>query len=527
MIHLTGSAPDMKTKLWLGLTLSLAALGAARAQDTKPAPGTPDPALISHGEYLTTAGDCAACHTAPGGQKFAGGLYMDTPFGPISTPNITPDKETGIGNITDDQFYRVFHAGIGMKGEPLYPVMPYPWYTKVTRDDVLAIKAYLFSLAPVHAPRKPLKLVFPFNVRDGLYAWQAAFFVEGTFKPDPKLSPQENRGAYLVEGLEHCGECHNGNNLLGDTKWSARLRGGPIDNWYAPNISSDKQEGIGKYSDEQIFQYLKTGAAPGMGVVAGPMAQTVHESLRHLTDDDLHDIVLYLKTTPPKEGYKPEKIAPNSDKMVVDAQSYLNYCASCHGQDGKGLRGSVPALAGNGAVTAQGPETVIRVVLGGINAKDSYSPMPAIGARMSDVDVANAVNYIRASWGNAAPAHAGPGLVGELRADTKTVLAMNDSRGCPPVADPDLAKVIGGEEAQATLKATNLGNVLQNSEKLIGLVRQGAPKAQQADIINALTLGYCPVVAADKSRPTQAQKSELLDEFAERVYTQLVSNGRD
>jgi mono/diheme cytochrome c family protein len=517
----------MKPNLWLGLTLSLAAAGAARADDTKPAPGAADAALISRGQYLATAGDCAACHTAPGGAKFAGGLYMNTPFGPISTPNITPDKETGIGNITDDQFYRVFHAGIGMKGEPLYPVMPYPWYTKVTRDDVMAIKAYLFTLQPVHAPRKPLKLAFPFNVRDGLYAWQAVFFTEGTFKPNPKLSPQENRGAYLVEGLEHCGECHNGNNLLGNTKWSARLQGGPIDKWYAPNISSDKTEGIGKFSDEQIFQYLKTGAAPGLGVVAGPMAQTVHESLRHLTDDDLHDIVLFLKTTPPKEGFTPRKAAPGNVRVAVDAQSYLTYCASCHQQNGKGLGDSVPSLVGNGAVTAQGPETVIKVVLGGIEAKTTYSAMPAIGARMTDQEIADAVNYIRQAWSNAAPAEAGPGLVGELRRDTHTLLAMNDPRGCPPVADPGLAKVIGEAEAQATLKSTSLENILQNTEKLIMLVHQGDPKAQQADIINALTLGYCPMVAADKTLPTQAQKSEALDEFAERVYTQLVSNGRD
>jgi mono/diheme cytochrome c family protein len=523
----------MMPKPWLATAAAafaavVVAAPAFAADTTAPAaaPG-PDAALIARGKYLTTAGDCAACHTAPNGPQFAGGLYMDTPFGPISTPNITPDKDTGIGNITDDQFYRVFHQGIGMKGEPLYPVMPYPWFTKVTRDDVLAIKAYLFSLQPVHAPRKPLKLIFPFNIRDALYAWDAVFFKEGTFKPNPSESPQVNRGAYLVQGLEHCGECHNGNNLLGDTSWAQNLRGGPIDNWYAPNITSDKKEGIGKYTDADIYQYLKTGSNPAMGVVVGPMSQTMHESLRKLTDEDLHDIVLYLKSTPPKEGFKETKPNTASVTYAVNADAYLNYCASCHGQNGKGLGNSVPALAGNGAVTAGGPETVIRVILGGIDAQTSYSAMPAIGARMTDQEVADAANYVRASWGNDAPATAGPGLVGTLRKDTRTVLAFNAPGGCPKIADQATEKVIDSPDAQNILKATTEENLLQNADKLINLVKAGAPQASQSAIINSLTLGYCPVVAANKNAATQAQKSELLDEFAERIYTQIASNGQD
>jgi mono/diheme cytochrome c family protein len=492
--------------------------GAAQAE-------TADPGLIADGKYLATAGDCEACHTAPGGKPFAGGLYMNTPFGPISTPNITPDNETGIGKITDDQFYRVFHEGIGMQGEHLYPVMPFPWYTKVTRDDVMAIKAYLFSLQPEHAPRKPLKLVFPFNIRAALIGWDALFLKDGTFKPDPNQSPEVNRGAYLVQGLAHCGECHNGNNLLGDTSMAENLRGGPIDKWYAPNITSDKDQGIGKFSNEQLFTYLKTGSAKGMGVVVGPMAQTMHESLGKLTDSDLHDIVLYLKSTPPKEGFKDRHPAAGQEQVAANAQSYLNYCASCHGQKGEGLEGAVPKLAGNGVVTAQGPETIIRVVLGGINAQDSYSVMPAIGARMSDQEVADAVNYVRSAWGNAAPAQAGGGLVGQLRKETTTLLAFNLPGGCPKIAESDTGRAVDAPDVKALLAATNEENILANAEALITKVRAAAPKASQADIINSLTIAYCPVVAAKTSLPTQAQKAELLDEFAERVYTELASKG--
>jgi mono/diheme cytochrome c family protein len=202
----------------------------------------PNADLVARGKYIATAGDCMACHTNPGGEPYAGGRYLETPFGPLPSSNITPDKQTGIGNITDDQFYRALHEGIGKNGEYLYSAMPYPWYTKVTRDDVLAIKAYLLTLKPVHAPALPNKMSFPFNLRTGLLAWNQAFFHEGTFQPDPAKSPEVNRGAYLVEGLGHCGECHNGHGILRTGKISDPLQGGPIQDWYAPNLTSDVHE---------------------------------------------------------------------------------------------------------------------------------------------------------------------------------------------------------------------------------------------------------------------------------------------
>ena len=502
------------------------ALSAQAAEPSTP-PSAANAALIEHGKYLTTAGDCAACHTSDGGKPFAGGLYMNTPFGPISTPNITPDKETGIGDITDDQFVRVFHQGIGQKGEHLYPVMPFPWYTKVTRADALAIKTYLFSLPPEHAPRKPLKLVFPFNIRAALIGWDAVFLKTGEFKPDPAKSPQINRGAYLVQGLEHCGECHNGNNMLGDTALAANLRGGPIDKWYAPNITSDKTQGIGRFTNDQIYTYLKTGSEPTMGVVVGPMAQTMHESLGKLTDEDLHDIVAYLKQAPAKEGFKEQKPAPTNVALRVDGTAYLNYCASCHGEKGQGLQGAVPSLNGNGAVIAQGPETVIRVILGGIQAQNSYSAMPAIGTRMTDQEVADATNYVREAWSNAVPAHAGPGLVGSLRKETATLMAANPPGGCPKIAQADTAAVIAHPDVQQILAGTNEQNILHNAELLIRKLQAGAPRAKQADVINSLTIAYCPIVAADKSLTTQADRAERLDEFSERIYTEFASKGQD
>ena len=291
---------------------------------------------IAAGKYLATMGDCQACHTAPNGVPFAGGLYMNTPFGKISTPNITPDKDTGIGGYTDEQFVRVFHAGVGKDGEYLYPVMPFPWYTKVSDADVLAIKAYLFSLPPTHAPRPPLQISFPFNVRTGLAAWDVAFLHEGRFKPDPTQSEAVNRGAYIVEGLGHCGECHDSRNMLGAGAIAKPLQGGEIDHWYAPNITSDVRTGIGRFSDDQLVSYLKTGTAPGMGTVVGPMAQTVHESLSKLDDTDLHAIVAYLKSTPATPSFKAVVPAGLSNADLPGAQTYLNHCASCHQLDGRG-----------------------------------------------------------------------------------------------------------------------------------------------------------------------------------------------
>ena len=280
---------------------------------------------------------------------------MPTPFGQISTPNLTPDKATGIGDWSDDDFYRALHEGIDRHNEYLYPVFPFPWFTKVTREDVLDIKAYLFSLPPEHAQRKPLKLGFPFNIRQGLLAWRTAFFKPGTFVPDPKQSEEINRGAYLVEGLGHCGECHNRDNIFGASNWSGKLEGGEIEGWYAPNITSDGHEGIGSWSSDQIVTFLKTGAAPTAGVALGPMQETIEASLRHLSDADLHAIAAYLKSVTGRETYKP---AGAQAAGCDGAQTYLSYCASCHQLDGRGVPGIIPALAGNGAVKAQGPENV-------------------------------------------------------------------------------------------------------------------------------------------------------------------------
>jgi mono/diheme cytochrome c family protein len=519
--HSRWTRPLAATAVLLGLVLTVPIHAATTDQSGAD--------LIARGKYLSDAGDCAACHTNPGGgQTFAGGRYLPTPFGPISTPNITPDRDTGIGAWTDDEFYRVFHDGVGRHGEYLYPAMPYPWYTKVTREDVLAIKAYLLSLPPVHAPRQPNKLAFPFNIRSGLLTWNEAFFHPGTFQPDAGKSAEVNRGAYLVQGLGHCGECHNGHALLGDSGAAKPLQGGPIQDWYAPNITSDVHEGIGKYSDDQLVSYLKTGQAQGMGVAAGPMAETIHTSLSKLSDADLRAIAAYLKSTTAEKSYASAQRSDFTGRDPVGRGTFLSYCVSCHQPDGKGLEGSVASLAGNGTVLAGGPQDVIRTILGGIEAVGSDSPMPAIGAGMTDQEIADVTNYVRQAFGNTAPPNAGPGMVGDLRISTVAALYSGPSGGCPPVSQPEIAAAVADPNSGLAeqLHALTLANIQQTVEQVVPKIKAAAPHAKQADIVNGLTLAYCPLVRQDQSM-NEAQKIVQLNQFSERVYSELRSNGND
>ena len=511
-----------------GMTAMLGLFAVAMAPPACLAADSPNSELIAKGKYLSDAGDCMACHSKPGGEPFAGGRYLDTPFGPLPSPNITPDSETGIGKISDDQFYRVFHQGIGSGGEYLYPAMPYPWYTKVTREDVLAIKAYLMSLKPVHSPPLPNKMAFPFNIRTGLLAWNQAFFHEGTFQADPGKSAEVNRGAYLVQGLGHCGECHNGHAMLGAGGAAKQLQGGPIDQWYAPNITSDVHQGVGKYSDDQLVSYLKTGQAQGMGVAAGPMAETVHDSLSKLTDPDLRAIAAYLKSTTAEAAYVSAQRSDYTGPTPAGRETYLSYCSSCHQPDGKGIQGAVAPLVNNGAVLAGGPQDVLRTILGGIEAKGTDAPMPAFGTGMTDQQIADVTNYVRQAWDNKAPPNAGAGMAGDLRKITPVALYGPVNGQCPAVSPPDIAAAVNDPKTgiSAALHATTQATVLQTVEQIVPKLKAAAPHAQQADIVNGLTLAYCPILRQDPNIPQQ-QKPTQIGQFSERVYSELRSNGKD
>jgi mono/diheme cytochrome c family protein len=375
----------------------------------------------------------------------------------------------------------------------------------------------------VHAPDKPNGMEFPFDIREGLVAWRAAFFTAGTFKPDPSKSDQINRGAYLVQGLGHCGECHNQHNILGSSQAAGRLQGGPIDDWYAPNITGDTLEGVGAWSQDQLATFLKTGAAPGSaGVALGPMAETIHNSLQYLTDDDAQAIAAYLKSVPGKAVYQQTK----GTVSATGADIYLSYCASCHQQNGRGVPGQIPALAGDGAVKAREADNVVRVILGGLSASKTYAPMPALGAGMTDAQIAAVANYVRTAWGNGAPPTAEPGMVARLRGETHTLMAVNGTQGCPGVKDPDLAKAVSGPQNPITAQLQGItdANLLQSVDAIIPKLKAAAPHAPTQDLVNGLTAAYCPILLADTGL-TEPQRAARLGSFSEILYGQLTRAG--
>jgi len=364
---------------------------------------------IQRGEYLARAGDCIACHTEAEGPIFAGGRPMPTPFGSLYVPNITPDDETGIGQWTADDFYRMLHTGISRSGALLYPAMPFASYTRVTREDSDAIYAYLMSVPPVRQKNRPHELRFPFNRRDLLVGGRALYFKEGEYVPDPKQSAQWNRGAYLVEGLGHCSMCHTAINALGGSSTSREFEGGmiPNQNWYAPSLTSNREAGLGEWSIEDIVDLLQAGTSR-RGAVYGPMAEVTYNSLQYLSDDDVKAMAVYLKALPANNSSEP---VPSSARLVQPAvlesgrRTYEKQCAICHGGEGQGHPPHFPPLAGNQSITMSSPVNSIRMVLNGgyapgtVRNKRPYG-MPPFAHVLNDDDVAAVVTYIRVAWNN-------------------------------------------------------------------------------------------------------------------------------
>ncbi|WP_454626873.1 c-type cytochrome [Bradyrhizobium cenepequi] len=396
----------LSTKLILLLALCFAGMTVATAQQNPPA----NAELLKKGEYLARAGDCIACHTAREGKTFAGGLPMKTPFGTLYTSNITPDPQTGIGTWTSDQFYRMMHDGRFPDGGLVYPAMPFGSYTKVTREDSDAIYAYLRSVPPVKQVNRPHELTFPFNNRSLIIGWRTLFFNEGEFKPDPTKSAEWNRGAYLVEGLGHCGMCHTAINALGGSRESQAFEGGliPMQNWYAPSLTSNKEAGLGEWSIQEIVDYLRDGVS-ARGAVYGPMAEVVYNSLQYLNDEDIRAMAVYLKGL--AQGASPDKPPPplpsseSSLLLSLGKQIYDRDCASCHGATGLGMPPHYPPLAGNQSIQMSSAVNAIRMVLnGGYPPGTAGNPMPygmpPFAQRLSDDEVAAVVTYIRTSWGN-------------------------------------------------------------------------------------------------------------------------------
>jgi mono/diheme cytochrome c family protein len=385
----------------------------------------PDPSLVKQGQYLAALGDCTACHTAPGGADFAGGLPIASPIGTIYSTNITPDKATGIGGWSEADFARLLRKGVTKKGYVVYPAMPFPSYSRLTDDDVKAMYAYfMLGVAPVDQANHANGIHWPLSIRWPMHVWSWVFAPAATpFTPQPGQSAQVARGAYLVEGLGHCGTCHTSRAItlqetaLTDQDGPSYLAGGaPVDGWLPLNLRGDNLTGLGAWSESDIVAFLKNGANTNEAAFGG-MSDVVHDSMQYASDADLHAIAAYLKTLPPSDAKNAafvyddaeSKKLLHGDASAPGAIVYLNNCAACHRTDGKGYPGTFPALAGNPVVLSENPISLAHIMLSGAKrpqtqAAPSSLVMPAFAWKLSDQQAADVLTFIRSSWGNNAPA---------------------------------------------------------------------------------------------------------------------------
>ena len=365
---------------------------------------------LERGEYLAHAADCLVCHTAKGGTAYAGGRGFVLPFGTLYSTNITPDKETGIGNYTDEDFLNAMHKGVGRGGVKLYPAMPYPSYTYMTRDDALAIKAYLFSLPPLSVKPPENTLAFPFNQRWLMGIWAALFNPDKRFELRPERSPEWNRGAYLVEAMGHCGECHTPRTLAFSLNHREKFAGAIQAGWTAYNITPDRAAGVGAWSDAELRDYLSTGHAAGRGTASGPMGEAVDESLSHLKPSDITAMVVYLRSVSAagSTDLPTPKSQPASASFADDAAGngrgravYEGACAGCHGWSGVSPVLGPATLVGTRAVNDPSAVNVAQVIIRGgeRHAADESVYMPGFGDTYSDSEIASVANYVTARFG--------------------------------------------------------------------------------------------------------------------------------
>lgn len=382
----------------------------------------PLPQVIERGAYLARAGNCMGCHTPLGGRPFAGGRRIDTPFGVVVAPNITPDDTTGIGQWTASDFWRALHHGRSKDGRFLNPAFPYPSFTSVTREDSDALLAYLRSVPAVQRPNDPHELRFPYGTQAALAVWRALNFRPGSFRADPGQTQAWNRGRYLVQGLGHCAACHSERNALGGVRRDGEWAGGlmPDRAWYAPSLADPREAGVQRMTRAQVVALLQHGVTDG-AAVSGPMAEVVFASTQHMTAADLGAMADYLATVPVRESVSRSGAElrsatrsagspitrANPEVLQRGGKLYVEHCASCHGSSGEGVPQQYPALAGNRAVTLGVIHNLVQVIRhGGFAPSTAGNPrpfgMPPFAQTLNEQQIADVATYLRQSWGNEA-----------------------------------------------------------------------------------------------------------------------------
>jgi len=372
--------------------------------------------LIERGEYLAQAGDCAACHTVKGGKPFAGGFAFNLPFGTLYSSNITPDKETGIGAWSDADFLKAVREGVTPDGTHLYPAFPYTSYTMMTDEDVLAVKAYLFSLAPVQQATKPNTFSFPFNQRWTMAFWSAFFNPNERYRPNTGQSAEWNRGAYVAEAMGHCGDCHTPRSVTQAMDHRRKFMGAVAAGWKAYNLTPDQETGVGAWSDETLAQYIHTGHVEGYGTASGPMGEAIDNSLRHLKPEDIKALVVYLRSVPPISDpalpapkTAPASASPKDGFAAADARGaalFAGACAACHGWTGKSPVLAAATFTGARAVNDPSARNVAQAIIGGVTRETEHGQtiMPAFGAAYSNLEIAEIANYVTKRFGATASA---------------------------------------------------------------------------------------------------------------------------
>ncbi len=389
----------MRTILACLYLCSAFAFGAAAAE--------PSEETIAHGKALVEAGDCASCHTADPAKPFAGGKKIDTPFGGIYSPNLTADRDTGIGGWSDADFYGALRYGIDPDGSRYYPAFPYPYFTKLTRPDIAAIRAYLATLTPFRNEAPPPELRFPLNFRVLMRAWNYLFLRPGILEPDQSKGTDWNRGRYLVEGLGHCGGCHTPKNIFGADKRGQAFAGGYVQGWFAPRLDAAERSGLKSWSVDDIAEYLKSGRN-GKSHADGLMAEVVVNATSKMSDADVHAIAVYLKSLPAGPPEPAVTVPPPEQGVKEGERIYAHYCRACHETDGSGAPRIYPPLPANALLQSADPSSTLRVILDGAQTvttprAPNTGSMPSYARDLSDQQVADVTNYIRNSWGNTAP----------------------------------------------------------------------------------------------------------------------------
>jgi mono/diheme cytochrome c family protein len=476
-----------------------------------------DAALVKKGEYVARAADCMSCHTGDKAKPYAGSYPLLSNYGTIYSTNITTDRETGIGAWSKQDFENALRKGVSKDGTYLYPAMPYTSYAKMTDADMNALWAYMQTVAPYKSTPPKNTLPFPLSVRTGLIAWQGLYLSADRFAPNTRQNAEWNRGAYLVQALAHCADCHTPRNVAQGPESQHQLGGAQISGWFAPDISNDPNSKIAYWDVNTLTKFLKTGNSPGNTKSFGPMQEVVHDSLQYLTDADVRAMAVYLKdsstNTQPVKATKTYDDARIADGKVL----YENNCSSCHQNDGKGIKSTVPALAGSDSVTATEPYNAVMAMLQGFQPQGSWGAMASFANALNDDQIAAVANYIRTAWGNQAAPNATPWSVSSWR---KNATVKNDNAEamlCPNLAqdviDPAL-KATPDSLKQAAQSRAAMGTLVSNYQR-------SRPNSSKAQVIEALSTAYCRSVVAD--HVPQAQASAKIAYFAQGVAGALNS----